>query len=224
MKKLILFLVIHLSAMAQPVYCPAEIFCDQSNQLASCAFEQHPKKYWDKITGHQNLAGVYHNTYVSAPFYSYDQGYALCIYTHENSYKTLTLHAKPESNLEMLIQDHEPWRFEEAWWECEPVHATSCPLQEQAALFIKNNTTEPLYLFDQFTILPDKFIRLYPDDFPQPWVDIYTQSNFVGRIMVNVKNRVQMTHVVEGNPDLYELIGMDGFNALEVHDIIIQDF
>lgn len=216
MNRIILFLLIHLSAIAQPVYCPAKIICEHDSNLASCTFEQHPQYYWEKITGHQNLAGEYQNTYVSAPYYSYDQGYALCIYTHEHTYKTLTLHAKPESNLEMLIQDHELWHFEEAWWECAPKHAQACPLQEQAALMIRNKTQDRILLSNGKIILPGKFMRLYQNDFPLGWIDIFNESNFIGRIVVDLNGALPITHIIEGNTGLYELIEIEGFNAVEV--------
>lgn len=218
MKKCILFLFIHFSAMAQPVYCPPEIICDHANQLNPCTFEQHERLYWGKMTGRPNLAGVYHNTYVTAPYYNNDEGYALCVYTHEHAYQTLTLHAKPESNLEMLIQDHEPWRFEESWWECAPDHAQACPLQEQAALMIKNNTSEAIILSNGSTIAPGKFIRLY--DIPHGRVDIYNKSNYIGRLVVDLKEHLKITYIIEGDSSDHELIRIEGFNAVEVHAMI----
>jgi len=216
MKKIILFLLINFSAIAQPIFCPTQILCDQSNNLESCQFETQSKSYWNKITGKNNLSGIYNNTYVSAPFYSYDQGYALCVYTHETTYNTLTLHAKPESNLEMLIQDHEAWHPEESWWECAPKYEGACPLQEQEALIVKNSGSENLYLSNDLIIYPGQFARLYKDDLSRGWVDIYAHTYYLGRVEVDLKNRLQITRIISASLDLSELSKIDDFNAVKV--------
>lgn len=216
MKKLLFLILIHCSAFAQTLFCPPEILCNETYDLDSCQWKSESKNLWDKITGKNNLAGVYKNTYVSAPFYSYDQGYALCVYTHEQVYSTLTLHAKPESNLEMLIQDHEPWHAEESWWECRPHHEKACPLQEQAALMIKNNWDQIIYLSNNVPILPGQFARLYENDLSSGWVDLFDASHFIGRIHVSLDNRLKITGIIVSDFELTELSQIEDFNAIVV--------
>jgi hypothetical protein len=215
MKKLIFFLILSFSANAEPIYCPEQINCRSGN----CDFEDPSKNLWQKISGYQGGEGRYFNTYVSAPFYSTDQGYALCMYTHESSKKTLTLHAKPESHLEMLIQDHEPWRAEETWWECKPKYSTTaCPMQQQIAITIKNKTHQTLFLSDNLIIKPGQFKRLYQGDLPYYFIDIYTDTNFIGRVNIDYQNDLHIRDIIEGDSQFLEIHQVLGFNAVEVSD------
>lgn len=216
MKKIIFLISIHFTAFAQPVFCPEEVICEQELNVGSCHFQSKSSHAWNKIMGKNISIGRYINTYVSAPYYSYDQGYALCVYKHETQGNTLTLHAKPEANLEMLIQDHEPWRSEETWWECAPKYEGACPLQEQAALLIKNQTDEMIYLSNDVSIQPGQFARMYEIDFTQAWVDIFDASNYLGRIKVDLKNRLKIKGIIDSDAESAALEQIEGFNAVQV--------
>jgi hypothetical protein len=129
---LMMNIVFHTAKAEELVYCPADIWCAEEGALNSCIFEQHPQGYWGRLTGNTVLAGQYRLSYVSAPDPAAMDGYAICVFTHVNSYKTLSLRAISGERLVRFDDGTETqWRQEETWWECRPEIAAMCPMVEE---------------------------------------------------------------------------------------------
>lgn len=209
----------------EPVYCPQEVICSQNGNASSCLFEQHERGYWnDPVASHYPpsvLQGKYALSYVSAPSYSRDPGYAICVYTHTDVSQTLTIQAKPESNLERL--DSPDWRANESWWECEPYTFESCPLFEQDALFVKNNRRYSIIVVPgPITVPTGKYTRLFTDDFtdcanPEAcWAEIYTTGEQIGAITVNTQDHLKIIDIQDNIDVKSEINKIEDFNAVEV--------
>lgn len=215
MKKILFLFLFIFCAHAETIYCPPQIICEYAHDVNSCTYDQRGKAYWDTIKSNANLPGIYVHTYVSAPYYSYDQGYALCVYTHESGYNTLTLPAKPESNIEASLEEYSGWCVEETWWECAP-KKSDCPLQEQAALMIENKCDTVLLLSNGFEIPPGHFSRLYHQDIAMGFVDLYMTSNYLGRICVDIFDQLKIIDIIQSSDELAEIEQMDEFNAVSI--------
>ncbi len=123
---------ISVSCLAH-IYCPSQVVCEEAGQVDSCRFEQTLRGFWQWVPGkHMQpvLAGVYHHTYTSAPDENDSSGYAICVYTHEAIYQTLSLRAQPGFNIVADLLPGTSWRREEFWWECVPEPAEVCPMGE----------------------------------------------------------------------------------------------
>lgn len=114
------------------IYCPPQIVCETTDDVNSCDFDGEFEPYWDFHLRRSGslpvIEGSYHLSYVSAPHHTKEPGYALCIYTHETVYRTVSLRSKPEFMLEVFELSDPQWRSDETWWECKPKQPYDCPM------------------------------------------------------------------------------------------------
>ncbi|MFI4955646.1 MAG: hypothetical protein ACHQAX_00360 [Gammaproteobacteria bacterium] len=204
----------------EQVYCPQEVTCAQNGQASFCSFEQHERGYWNDSVA-SNYPGRYRLSYVSASYHSRDPSYAICVYTHRDVYQTLSLYAKPESNLERY--DAAGWRQEESWWECKPSTSDSCPLFEQDALFVQNKTKYPIIVTPgAITVYPNQYTRLFADDFDDCanleacTVELYTQDEHIGGLTVDLQHHLKIVDIYSNIDVASDIIKMGEFNAVEV--------
>lgn len=213
---LLILLIFNKPAFSGAIFCPEKISCVRTNNELNCRYASASINHWNKITGNGRLTGTYINTYVSAPFYSHDQGVVICVYSHEHSRETLILTSKAEASLERATTFHQSWRQEESWWECAPRQEGDCPLGKQSALIIKNLSHELLKLSHGDLLYPHQFSRIYENDLPGDLIEIYQDDKYLGRIMVDLNQNLKITNI-QSHADMdYDLTRMENFNAVAI--------